>query len=73
MESLSRLLTLRWRLELAQSGRSKPLVQRQPLRFWFINHATGWNKRKIVGGTKARTSRESVGNGRPPASERHPS
>ena len=21
----------------------------QPLRFWFINRATGWNKRKIVG------------------------
>ena len=22
----------------------------QPLRFWFINRATGWNKRKIRGG-----------------------
>ena len=21
----------------------------QPLRFWFINRATGWNKRKING------------------------
>jgi hypothetical protein len=35
---------------MAQGRRSKRLVPAaQPLRFWFINRATGWNKRRIPG------------------------
>ena len=36
--------------EMARNGRSKRLVPAaQPLRFWFINCATGWNKGRISG------------------------